>query len=229
MSTNIMPGASTPVPTLDVLVRQRRFPENTGLRFLGTGVSLFPEGAFRAETVRIVEGCVCLYQPLADGRRQILDVLGPGRLMGPVLADLGRCDVMTLTRTCLKAIDPAREALCITEALQQSLRRSQAHALLLGRKTVTERIATALLDLAWQFSHGSPVRGGVTFSLYLTRADLADWLGLTLATVSRCLSALKRHGLIAYDHPKVVTILNREALEALALGAPAPADGGVPT
>ena len=58
----------------------------------------------------------------------------------------------------------------------------------------------------------------MTFTLYLTRADLADWLGLTLETVSRCLNAFKRDSVIAFDHPEVVTVKDMGLLAALAGG-----------
>lgn len=75
-----------------------------------------------------------------------------------------------------------------------------------------EKVAFALLDLAHQFTipARTPSRSDVTFALHLTHADLADWLGLTLSTVSRCLNAFKHHRLIAFDHPAALT-LDRKA------------------
>jgi CRP/FNR family transcriptional regulator len=100
------------------------------------------------------------------------------------------------------------------------LARMQAHALLLGRKTAAERVATAVLDLARQFTPteraGRSTRN--TFILYPTRADLADWLGLTIETISRTLNTFKRTGLIAFDRPERITILNQPALERAASG-----------
>lgn len=91
-------------------------------------------------------------------------------------------------------------------------------------------MASGLLDLAGQFARGVAFDGdgSVTFTLHLTRADLADWLGLTLASVSRGLNAFKRAGLIAFDHPKVITICDRAGLEALASEAGEPARRKLP-
>ncbi len=104
------------------------------------------------------------------------------------------------------------------------LTRSLAHATLLGRKTATERVASALIDLAAQFRRRprNATTRRVTFTLYLTRADLADWLGLTLETVSRCLNAFKRDNVIAFDHPEVVTVKDMTALKALSDGLATP-------
>ncbi len=169
---------------------------------------------------RIVDGCICLLLPLADGRRQILDVLGPGRLFSEHFLNLNRCNAIALTMARLRAVDLDIDKHATVDALEQMLRRAQLHAALLGRRTMTEKVAVALLDLAHQFAipAKSASRSDVTFALHLTRADLADWLGLTLSTVSRCLNAFKHHRLIAFDHPKLITIQDRAALEALASG-----------
>ncbi|WP_280772348.1 helix-turn-helix domain-containing protein [Rhizobium sp. SG_E_25_P2] len=100
------------------------------------------------------------------------------------------------------------------------LARMQAHALLLGRKTAAERVATAVLDLARQFAPAERASRQTrpTFILYPTRADLADWLGLTIETISRTLNSFKRMGLIGFDRPERITILNQIALERTAGG-----------
>ena len=76
-------------------------------------------------------------------------------------------------------------------------------------KTAPERVASALIDLALQF--GRPARdrkrGAVTFHLYPTRGDLADWLGLTIETVSRAMTRLKRQGLIRLPATSKVALL----------------------
>jgi len=182
-------------------------------------IVLFGEARLRG-TFRIAEGCLCLSLPLATGRRQILDILGPGRLISADLSGIGQCGAVALAPTRLDALDPTPENRAATDALRQMLARARAHATLLGRKTMTERVAFALLDLAEQFAPpGKRGAGEVAFSLHLTRADLADWLGLTLSTVSRCLNAFKQQGLIAFDNPKRIAIRDRDGLAALASGA----------
>lgn len=108
----------------------------------------------------------------------------------------------------------------LENAVRQTLCRAQAHVLLLGRKTAVERVASAILNLAAQFRRRrrNSVAGRTTFTLYLTLADLADWLELTLETVSQCFGVLKRSSLIAFEQPECITIRDRAALEAIALG-----------
>ncbi len=58
----------------------------------------------------------------------------------------------------------------------------------------------------------------MTFYLYPTRGDLADWLGLTIETVSRCLTRLKKAGLIDIRHGDLVTVLHQRELAGVAAG-----------
>ena len=219
MLNRTIQGARAPIPPLDIRLPRSPLRKPASLQLARSGTLLFPHDT--RQTARIVDGCICLFQSLADGRRQILDILGPGRLVGPYLADLGQCGLAALTLTQLEGIDAKADNARIAAATRQMLLRSQAHSLLLGRKTMAERVAFALLDLASQFPGSPSARGGATFMLHLTRGELADWLGLTLTSVSRCFNAFKRSGLIAFDHPKIITIRNKAALEALASGAPA--------
>ncbi|WP_426128417.1 Crp/Fnr family transcriptional regulator [Pararhizobium sp. PWRC1-1] len=214
-------GASSPVLPIDCLKLNKEASGGTRLRLVSPGTTIVLQGTRRDATVRIVEGCICLFQQLADGRRQILDVLGAGRLFGNALADTARYRAAALTFTHLETIDINVERESIEDELRLMLHRSHAHAILLGRKTAAEKVATALIDLAQQFARiASEQSDSTTFTLYLTRADLADWLGLTLETVSRCLNSFKRGGLIAFKHPEIITIADEDALRLLAAGQP---------
>lgn len=179
-----------------------------------------PDDAFRIAT-----GCIALYQLLPDGRRQILDILGPGRLIHRQITDSAACIAETLCPTQLdrRRLADAQDTADWVAAALLMLRRAQQHAMLLGRKTALERVAFAVLDLAQQF--GARLRGvayaEVIFRLHLTRTDLADWLGLTGETVSRTLNALKRQEIIGFDTPEIVTIKNLKALQTLAGETPA--------
>jgi CRP/FNR family transcriptional regulator len=221
MLDRIVPRAETRIITIDPWNHQAKPQVSGTLQFAKPDILHFLD--YTRQTAGIVEGCISLFQPLGDGRRQILDILGPGRLIGPYLADLSRCGAIALTRTQLEVIDPDIDNGRIDAAARLMLLRSRSHALLLGRKTMVERVATALLDLAWQFARGSSARNRPAFFLHLTRAEMADWLGLTLESVSRCLNAFKRDGLITFDHPQLVTIRDRRALQSLAAGTFMPA------
>lgn len=190
---------------------------------------LFREGERVRGAYRLTEGCIVLAQLLADGRRQIVDVLGPGRLFGMALTPVHLHTAETLSYCLVERVgDPADLGKELDANLHLMLRRSQAHATLLGRKTAGERVASAVLDLAAQFARPSRGRrpAKLTFNLHLTRADLADWLGLTVETVSRYLNRFKRTGLIDFRHPEIITILDRPSLmSAAGLVSLVPAEG----
>jgi CRP/FNR family transcriptional regulator len=88
--------------------------------------------------------------------------------------------------------------------------------LLLGRKTARERVASFLLA---QLAAGRPCDAAARgFHLPMTRTDIADYLGLTIETVSRTMTRLKAEKLIALPTPAEVVLLDRDRLEALAGG-----------
>ncbi|NUS70775.1 MAG: helix-turn-helix domain-containing protein [Ensifer adhaerens] len=190
-------------------------------RVVGENLTLLYEGGRNRALYRVVDGCVVLSQLLDDGRRQITDVLGPGRLFGFTIdgRNIATAETLSIARieplgdADLNATNPA-----VASELKTTLHRMQIHATLLGRKTASEKVASALVELSRLFNrtgrNGAPAR--LCFHLHLTRADLADWLGLTVETVSRCLNRFKREGLIDFSHPKTMRVLDPERLEATA-------------
>lgn len=212
-------GASPAFPSASSSVSLPRAPSLAG-PLLPPRTVLFLEGLARAPQYRVVDGCVATAQTLSDGRRQIIDLVGPGRLIGIGFGDQNRYSAETLGFTRLEAISESMAESERDLALSEMLARSQSLVMLLGRKTAPERVASALIDLSLQF--GRPARdrkrGAVTFHLYPTRGDLADWLGLTIETVSRCLSRLKKAGLIDIRHGDLVTVLEPQQLSGIAAG-----------
>lgn len=190
-------------------------------RLVGPGALIYAEGTERSPILRLKNGCVVLTQSPDGKRRQILDVIGPGRLFGLAYGKTNHCCAEACTYSEIEVVDPQRERIDVENALLHSLKRAQDHATLLGRKTTTEKIAAAIADLARQFGR-SGLTGNHrtrTFHLHLTRSDLGDWLGLTIETVSRYLNQLKRSGIIDFSDPQIVSILNPDRLAALADGS----------
>lgn len=169
---------------------------------------------------RVSEGCLALYHQLDRARRQILDILGPGRIVDRAILERLRCDAMTLAPTRLERIDDAPLALKILAADNQDLMLSRAfgHLTRIGKQGASERVAAALLDLSKQFAPNATQEASLGFPLHLSRSDLADWLGLTLETVSRCLSRFKRDGLVAFGKAPQMIITDRRALQEIARG-----------
>ena len=89
------------------------------------------------------------------------------------------------------------------------LQRAQHHILLLGRKSAQERIATFLLDMADRLSRSGDME------LPMSRQDIADYLGLTIETVSRTLTQLERDGFIAIPASRRIVLRDRAALDVM--------------
>ncbi len=192
--------------------------EKPFLQFIAPGDEL-GVSATSPRLYRVVEGCLADCRLLGDGRRQITDIVGPGRAIAQQPERDGSCAIKALTFTEVEVLDPAANPALASETAIDSLSRLARHAALLGRMNAAEKVANGLLDLAAQFPRklrqGHPV-----LTLYLTRSDLADWLGLTVETVSRTLNQFKRAGVIDYSHAEIVTLSRPERLKEIAIGRP---------
>lgn len=188
--------------------------------------TIFTEGD-PALSVRIITaGMVRIVRLLADGRRQIIGFLQPGDMLGLALAGnyLYSAEAVTpvtlrrLTRSQLDALlerDPdLRKRLLAATATE--LQVAQDQMVLLGRKTAVERLASFLLAQAKRRTPEPEDHCRV--ELPMTRADMADFLGLTTETVSRAVTKLKTTRLIRLVYGNAVELLNIAALTDLAEG-----------
>ncbi len=196
----------------------------SSLQKKGPGETLFAEGDDADSVYEVVRGMLRLYKLLPDGRRLITGFLSAGQLLG--LGPEGICvytaeavtevTVCRYTRTGFeRLIDevPGMAKRLLTVASQE-LCAAQNQMLLLGRKSATEKVASFLLLMAER--QGS--EGVDAVDVPMTRSDIADYLGLTIETVSRTLSKLKQDGLIALLTSAHIEIRDRERLEELAAG-----------
>ena len=175
----------------------------------------------------ITGGMVRLYRLLADGRRQIIGFLLPGDFLGLALSErhafcADAVDPVTACRfsrtdfSCLVGSKP-RLLQRLHEVAMHELALAQDHIVLLGRQTAGERVAAFLVQLRDRRSrHGAAGHLHLHLPLPMTRADIADYLGLTLETVSRTISRLARENLLLVV-PGGVRLLDPDAIEALSL------------
>jgi CRP/FNR family transcriptional regulator, anaerobic regulatory protein len=191
-------------------------------RELAAGQGLFEEGG-PAEAVYVVaEGTLKLYKLMADGRRQVLGFMVPGDFLGLAFGRLHLCgaEAVTLATVCRIRRGPFLELLDECPALEKEILRrtttelavAQEQMLLLGRKTALERVASFLVGFARRRRLGpdEPVE------LPMGRADIADHLGLTVETVSRTFTRLRRMRLIDLVGTQLVAIRARARLEQVA-------------
>ena len=191
------------------------------------GQALFHEGDPNPFVFNVVDGAVKLYRLLPDGRRQITgflfqgDFLGLGgrgasRFTAEALTPLSACRFRRSEFDQLLNALPALEHRLVAMAGDE-LMAAQEQIVLLGRKTARERIASFLTRLsARQVQLGGP-EGRV--HLPMTRLDIADYLGLTIETVSRVFTQFKTSGLIQLLPNNDVALPDPEALKALGEGA----------
>jgi CRP/FNR family nitrogen fixation transcriptional regulator len=167
---------------------------------------------------KVVRGAVRTYRVLHDGRRQIGAFLLPGDMFGLEAGATHASSaeavtdavVLVIKRSAVMALaerDPeaARQLWTLTA---QELGRAQQHMLLLIRNA-QERIASFLLEMA------DRVPGGDSVELPMSRQDIADYLGLTIETVSRTLTQLEAEAAIALPTSRRVVLRNRSALSEL--------------
>ncbi len=158
----------------------------------------------------IMQGVIKLTKTLADGRQQIVGLQFPPDFIGRIYAEETPyfAEAATNVELCAFPRDgfetmlkryPNLEHRLFENTLDE-LDSARDWMLLLGRKTAQEKVASLLLMMAKRApnigcSH-TPEANFAQFSLTLTRADLADFLGLTLETVSRQITKLKTAGII---------------------------------
>lgn len=187
-------------------------------RILARGDHLFVAGdAAGPRPYLVVSGALVLSRLLPDGRRQIVDILGAGRLAGLADGETHASTASAAVRSQVRRLHGPASASAVARELSVGLSRMHDLALLLGRKSALEKVATGLLWLADLFGSRWPSehRDASSFVLPLTRSDLGDWLGLVVETVSRSLTDLQRRGLIAIERTDVVHILDADGLCAL--------------
>ena len=185
----------------------------------------------------VVTGIATLTQTLEDGRRQMVGLLLPSDFVGRPGRATAAYDVTATTDLvmCCFRKKPFEDIMITTPHVAQRLLEmtldeldaAREWMLLLGRKTAREKIASLLGIIARRdatLKLKAP-KGAVTFDLPLTREEMADYLGLTLETVSRQMSALKREGVILLEGKRHVTIPDFDCLMEVAGDD---SDGGMP-
>lgn len=188
--------------------------------------AIFHQGDAARHVYTLTEGMARLTRVLPDGRQAVIgfrfagDILGftPGSEHAFGAEMLTRGTVCRLDRRRLEQMFrryPAMERrfldLCVTE-----LAASQDHILALGRFSAEERVAGFLVSLAEAQERRGHV--GPVFDLPATRADMGEFLGLTLETVSRAISAFRKRGWIRLHGHSGIELTNRAALLGLGSG-----------
>jgi CRP/FNR family nitrogen fixation transcriptional regulator len=167
---------------------------------------------------KVVNGAVRTYKVLNDGRRQISSFYLPGEIFGLELGGehtfsaeaIADSKILVIRRSAVVALagrdkEVARQLWRMTAT---ELQRAHDHIMLLI-KTAQERVAGFLLEMAARSPDASEV------DLPMSRQDIADYLGLTIETVSRMVTQLERSGTIALATSRRVVLRKRGALSRM--------------
>lgn len=207
--------------TINAIARQRFYQAGEPILNADEEITFF---------ANIVAGSVKLTKIMADGRQQIVglqfapDFLGRAfRDRSPYFAeaatDVELCVFPKKEFESLLGTKPGFEMRLFQDTLNE-LDAARDWMLLLGRKTATEKVASFMEMIARR----SPMIGcahsdeqvSVQFNLPLSRADIADYLGLTIETVSRQIGKLKSSGVLQLDSTRDITVRDMNGLHAAA-------------
>ncbi|WP_020174052.1 helix-turn-helix domain-containing protein [Methyloferula stellata] len=176
---------------------------------------IYGEGDNAGVFFKVVSGVIRTCKFLSDGRRQIDAFHVAGDIFGfemgweHTLSAEAVCDCTVIPYR-RRGIETANDEVLSQQLFTYAMRsftRAQEHSLLLGRRSAVEKVAAFLIEWAEQ----SPA--GTVVSLAMTRQDIADYLGLTIETVSRTLSQLERDALIELPTARQIRLKDMAALQ----------------
>src|ERR1700722_3287346 len=187
---------------------------------LPAGAALFWEGDEAGQIFDVLEGVVRVYRIMSDGRRAIMGFVQPGDVLGVSFQDRYLFTAEAVTEVKVRRFARGRFFSLINETpalrpqlfsiLCDEMSAAQDQMLLLGRKTAEECVVSFLLAVQRKSKVGYDIE------LPMSRLDMADYLGLTIETVSRMMTSLARRGLISMGARHTVTLRNLTILREIA-------------
>jgi CRP/FNR family transcriptional regulator len=215
-----------PCPIKSVITEGARHFSHGQHRAVNPGAELYSQGDPAKDFYVLLDGWMCLYVLLPDGRRQNIKVAVPGDLLAFDLERGWELDhsAIALTNSVLCPVNRssfarhAHESPELLESINHYLVRDQAlmreHLTSLARRTATERIAHLFFELFVRTRRRAPIDGD-RMIMPLTQEQIGDATGLSAVHVCRMLSALRAEG-VAYFEDRVFSVGNAQRLEELA-------------
>jgi CRP/FNR family transcriptional regulator len=220
------------IEKLTAIARRRTVPANH---------YIFRDGDEAISFASILSGVVKLIKTTADGEQHIIGLMYAPEFLGHTFAVRHRFSAAAATEVELCTFPRASFGRLVADYPQmerwlfeftvRELDICRDWTLMLGRKSSYERVASLLLMIARRAKYAgcTPLPGNsVRFALPLTRSELADYLGLTLETVSRKISRLKAKGVIELPRSREVVVPDIELLSAVANMDSCGSDAGEP-
>jgi CRP-like cAMP-binding protein len=195
---------------------------NQSSRKLDPGQHLYHQGDDDRNIYKIESGLVRLYRILSDGRRQIISLRFAGDILGFEAAAERQCSAEAITPVRMRSLDenntyrrlrddPAM-APQLLSLLSQELESARGQIAVLNRRSAIEKLAAFILELHRRQGECGSVE------IPMSRTDIADFLGLTIETVSRNLTKLRTRRIIELPRVHSLIIVDIDCLEALAEG-----------
>ena len=201
---------------LDAIMSWVKFP---------AGRTIFTEGDDLKNYYSITEGVIRLVCLMPDGRRAILDFLYPGDFLGLNSKGCYAYSAEAITPVNLCCFPQKKLQTLFSEIpnmasqllgiFTDKLVSSQNQQGNIARKSPRERLAAFLMLLS---AKEALIQGPNSFRIPMSREDISDYLGLTIETISRTLSAFAKENLIKIDQRKIITLLAPDKIRDLAEG-----------
>ena len=229
---NPVPAPCSPAPgriklksgATDILTSQL---SGGSLRTLEAKEHAFCEGDPATHVYQVEVGNICLYKTMSDGRRQVVDFAYPGDIVGLGALGAHAANAQAMVRTRLRCIPmttlqdvgsrDTRLGLELYAAVSRELMAARELLFTVSQCSAAERLASFLLALSRRNERRGEDAG--TIVLPMSRTDIADFLGLTIETVSRTFSRFRAEGLIELEQCILVVILDAAGLAGLTGGS----------
>lgn len=197
---------------------------NTTFRRLEPREHVCREGEAKHYIYQVEHGAVCLYRSMPDGHRQIMDFAYPGDFVGLGVSERHLLSGQAIGSTRLRcipvsavrqlAVRDSEFCFSLYEALSAELTATRDLLATVGTRSATERVAAFLIALARRNERSGFAPNRIV--LPMLRSDIADFLSLTVETVSRTFTRLKQRGVIDLPQSAIVIINDRDELEQVA-------------
>ncbi len=174
---------------------------------------IYTQGGKTDRLYRLREGAVRSARFNSEGRRQVGNFYYPGDVFGLETEPEHQYGVEALTDCVVESISSSSgsedEIATLAEVTRQQLRKVSEHLVLLGRKTAREKVALFLLSYAAR-------NPDADVELPMNRQDIADYLGLSVETVSRTLTLLQEESVVAFPAARRFRVTRWDVLQRMA-------------
>jgi CRP/FNR family transcriptional regulator len=201
----------------------RILPVGKGTKVLKRSDNLFHEGDEALAVYEVISGVLRLSKVFENGRRQVIAFGYPGDIIGfPRNGEYHtECDALTsstVTAHNVKHLECAETDpvlhLRLVRAAMDEISAMQDHFMMLGGKSASEKVASFLCLMMQRV--GKPLGNYTQFEFPMIRSDIADFLSVTLETVSRTIHQFKASGILELESAKSIIVLDPAALMEMA-------------